>query len=335
MSIQIKNRNIFVDFLRGLTIILVVYAHSLQSCNSMESNNSVHLIIQTFQMALFMIISGYCSCFVEPVDDVKNALLGKIKRILIPYLIWEQVHYLLSVVVGYTSYSIKSELTSILTSEFWFLRVLFLLYFAYYCFWMVNNLTYKASNSKAISLIGGGGTGLGMLYVLSKLPGCSSVITYGVMFIIGNIFYKLKRKISRSILHFIFGIGAIAFVVSVYIYFETEGMIHNVIDKSMAITGSMFFTCVASILFQLIHSNQKCISLLLHIGRKTLSIYSIHWCLLFSLNLIDNGNLIKMGFNKYFAALIVALIWMVICLVCIYIVDSVKLKNSVKLKKML
>lgn len=40
-------------------MIIVVFGHAIQVTNYGNSNNSIHLVIQSFQMAVLMMISGF------------------------------------------------------------------------------------------------------------------------------------------------------------------------------------------------------------------------------------------------------------------------------------
>lgn len=59
---QIDNRNLFIDALRGISIFLVLWGHSIQYFSAGEINyfnNFVFRFIYSFHMPLFFLISGY------------------------------------------------------------------------------------------------------------------------------------------------------------------------------------------------------------------------------------------------------------------------------------
>lgn len=124
-------RNQYIDFLRGLTILVVVFGHAIQGANNGISTNPVHLVIQSFQMALLFIISGYVIGYSKIDGNYKAALKRRTKRLLLPYLIWEQLHYFLRLARFGNSYRISEHLGSVLWSDFWFLRILFVLCMVY------------------------------------------------------------------------------------------------------------------------------------------------------------------------------------------------------------
>ena len=61
-----KERNLFLDILKGLTMIFVIFGHSIQFGsghvyleNELFYENPVFKIIYSFHMPLFALISGY------------------------------------------------------------------------------------------------------------------------------------------------------------------------------------------------------------------------------------------------------------------------------------
>lgn len=253
-----KDRNGYLDMLRGVTILIVVFAHAIQSCNGMAADNAFHVIIQTFQMPLLMIISvmiisGYSSGFSEPVKNIADALKKKVLRLLVPYLVWVQIHYLLTSLAAGT-YSITINLMRFLNSEFWFLRILFLLYLIYYLFCFLVKVI-KAKSFIKISV--GVCVCVIIVLVIHYIPGCESLLTYSVFFFFGNILYKFRKTFSNKYvlnLHYIF---IVVFAVSILLYmFVDNSLIKNLIDKSMAFSGSAFVASISYIIYRFIPVNR-------------------------------------------------------------------------------
>lgn len=78
-----KERLKWVDFLKGIAIILVIIGHTL-------SPDSIgRMIINTFHMPLFFVLSGYTHSSPINWENFKNRIKSNIKRLLIPaYLIY-------------------------------------------------------------------------------------------------------------------------------------------------------------------------------------------------------------------------------------------------------
>ena len=326
-----KRRDVFVDSVRGLGILLVVYFHAVQACNAMDSHNSLHLLVQTFQMPLFFLISGYCSNFNEP--PKKNSVLRSVKRLLIPYVIWEQIHFFLSVAIGRCKYSFKNQLFSLFTSGYWFVRILFFVFLIYYLFFFIRKKTLSKTGKIIVSTFVGGGASCLMVFLLSRIPGCESVIPYSAMFLIGNIAFKVRKGFGDRVIVLICWICFFLFLISCCLYFSVDGSWFFILDKSMAITGSFFFVTICWILnymMGLAHF-ERIRSHIAKIGTATLAVYSIHWCLLFDLNIIDYHKLlvVDFGLDLYLSAIIVCGFWLLLCWVSICLFNAV----SARLKK--
>ena len=104
------NRNRYVDVLRGMVILLVVFWHAIQGANHVDNNNSVHLVIQSFQMALLMIISGYVMGFSKIEGNYKSAIDKRVKRLQVSYIFREQIHYFLKLIKEHKSYSVVDHI---------------------------------------------------------------------------------------------------------------------------------------------------------------------------------------------------------------------------------
>lgn len=298
--------------------MIVVFAHSIQSCNNMASDDPIHLVIQTFQMPLLMILSGYSAGFSEPVKNISHTLKKKVLRLLIPYVTWVEIHYLLlSLTTG--TYSITRNLIRFFDSGFWFLRILFLLYLVYYFFWFLMKiikakLFIKISVAVLACVI--------VVFAMRYIPGCSSLLTYAVFFFFGNILYKIRRIFENGYikkLHYIF-IGV--FVVSVLSYFNTDSaLVKNLVDKSMAFSGSACVASLAYIIYRFI--NVDIIkSFLKKIGENTLPIYAFHWCILFSFHVNPMLILRDMSWNIYLCAFVTCVLWMFMCILFILIAEK-------------
>ena len=80
------NRILFVDVAKAICIILVVIGHCFPD-NSPKWYVTLHDIIYTFHMPLFMFASGYVYIATQKPIAYTVFLLRKIKRLLVPYFI--------------------------------------------------------------------------------------------------------------------------------------------------------------------------------------------------------------------------------------------------------
>lgn len=96
-----KQRNQYLDILRGMALILMVFGHCLQYGNGTEFiesggffYNRIFRLIYSFHMPLFMLLSGYLFFYTaekyhKSVDFIKN----RWRRICLPIIGWQTFHY--------------------------------------------------------------------------------------------------------------------------------------------------------------------------------------------------------------------------------------------------
>ena len=310
-----KQRNYYLDYLRGWAILIVVLGHALQICAG-NPFNRLHSIIQTFQMPLLFVISGFSVGYSEPITDVKKFFLGKIKRIAIPYLIWGQINYLLTAALSGT-YNVVSQVKMVWLSQFWFLRILFYLYVVYLIYYGIVCVFQKTKwlgillgiVATAISVVG-----------ISLIPGATSIVNYSLFFAFGYILYQgnVSVKIPHISNYFFILCGVLTpvFIASAVLFFKTEGMLQFLIDKSMAFTGSaaLCFAC------KMLYNRNRCVKprdFMVSVGRSTLPIYAIHWCILLSIPL-PIYTILTNAIGIYPTSLIVTVVWTAICIACIF-----------------
>lgn len=110
-------RNRQLDMLRGLAILIVVFGHSLQA-NIDSGYNSIWYLIRSFQMPLLFAISGYTCKYSFPCNNTRKFMVGKVKRILIPYLAWSSIYYLFLCILRYPVFRAKKEITTCILSSY-------------------------------------------------------------------------------------------------------------------------------------------------------------------------------------------------------------------------
>jgi fucose 4-O-acetylase-like acetyltransferase len=137
-----RARITWVDYAKGVGILLVVFGHTLRGLHSsriIADSSSFHSVdswIYSFHMPLFFLLSGlFAERRVERSAGV--FLQDKLATIAYPYLIWSTLQTLMQFAVsGYTnSQTSLYDLARILINpvmQFWFLYALFLISLIYY-----------------------------------------------------------------------------------------------------------------------------------------------------------------------------------------------------------
>ncbi|WP_233429236.1 acyltransferase family protein [Klebsiella variicola] len=132
-------RERWVDYAKGIGIILVVFGHAnrgLYSSGIYISSEIYHYldnIIYSFHMPLFFFLSGLF--FVSSINNKSKEgfLLSKVKNILYPYVLWSLIQG--GVEVFFSKYTnAKTSLSEVLLfpmhprAQFWFLYALFMIF---------------------------------------------------------------------------------------------------------------------------------------------------------------------------------------------------------------
>ncbi len=126
-----KERNLRLDLVKAIAIILVVAGHAIQySCGSdyTESlafyDNWVYKIIYSFHMPVFMCVSGWLFARSVAKYDTCALLKNKAIALLLPLFVWGTIHYLSTkVVMGHEPLNL-STWWMIVGGGIWFLWAL-------------------------------------------------------------------------------------------------------------------------------------------------------------------------------------------------------------------
>jgi fucose 4-O-acetylase-like acetyltransferase len=108
-SIIEKNRHIWVDYLRGIVIILVVYHHAFlglvkSGITVPRSVVDANMAAYSFRMPLFFIFSGIFTGLSLSYKPVKKIIRSKFNLLLYPYVIWSIIQITLQIVfANYTN----------------------------------------------------------------------------------------------------------------------------------------------------------------------------------------------------------------------------------------
>ena len=152
-----NKRNIWVDYAKGIGIILVVYGHVARGVFNakipMDTDvyRAIDSAIYTFHMPLFFFLSGLF--FYESFSNKKwiTFISGKIDTILYPYILWSIIQGSIEVILGnFTNGHVTfNEVFSLLwapRAQFWFLYSLFQIF-------LISSLIYIKGNRAILIII--------------------------------------------------------------------------------------------------------------------------------------------------------------------------------------
>ena len=137
LSLLKKDRLEWVDYLRGIAIILVVYRHALigiqrSSIEAPAILTNANMIFYSFRMPLFFLLSGIFISGSIAKKSLNKLIEIKFENLFYPYLIWTVIQITLQIIFGQYTNSSRGfvDYTYILyhprnLDQFWYLPALF------------------------------------------------------------------------------------------------------------------------------------------------------------------------------------------------------------------
>lgn len=132
-----KSRLYWVDYLKAIAIVLVVYRHSLLGIRASgievpETLESANLVFYSFRMPLFFMLSGIFASISLRKRTIGQYIESKFETLLYPYFIWVIIQITLQIILSNFTNSSRSlvDYTYIFyqprnLDQFWYLPALF------------------------------------------------------------------------------------------------------------------------------------------------------------------------------------------------------------------
>ncbi|WP_261462287.1 acyltransferase family protein [Serratia proteamaculans] len=271
-------REAWVDYAKGIGIILVVFGHvnrGLYSAGIHLSESFYQLtdsVIYSFHMPLFFFLSGLF--FVQSLDRKgKNRfLISKIDTIVYPYIIWSLLQGTVEIVLSrYTNNSASlKDLIGVFThprAQFWFLYALFMVFVLATLLYNKNKFNYILP---ALIIISAG------LYIyqdnLTKAFHFGYITSFMIFFLLGALAIHYSAAIAKI------GIASslaamCTFVLIEWVFHGYLGMTYTdygLYSMILAITAITFIVCLSVLLAK------ADISWLRRLGELSMVIYLMH-----------------------------------------------------------
>lgn len=319
---MVNYRSDNLDLLRGIGMLIVVIGHAIQ-ISILDGQGSFlwERVILVFQMPFLFLISGYCAGFSFPTTNICRVLKKKVLRLFLPYCAWAFVYYLITFVCNesiQTSFTLSAIFEELFSSDFWFLRHLFV----YFCIISLSNLVvnlFKISNRIFIfSLCIGASTGIVWLLRNSIVLNQTKSIQHYMWFLVGYLWFQIVKyvKVHDQVsfnrvkrkwnIYVKFFVGVIVLLSIIYII---KYPCPEYVACSVYILCCTYCVCVGKRFIP-----KKAKEFLKGIGTNTLPIYAIHWCLLFAPFLAKGYyKVFWSGVPAFIKYSIITILWLVIC----------------------
>jgi len=243
-----KSRLYWVDYLKGIAIILVVYRHSLLGIDRsglyvppyLENAN---MIFYSFRMPLFFMLSGIFVSRTLAKKSVQQFIASKFETLIYPYFIWVFIQITLQIILsGYTN-SERSfiDYTYIFyqprnLDQFWYLPALFNATIIYV-------LIKKFITQKWWMLLM---TGVGFYFLSSHLQQISMISDWMEFFV----FFALGDTISRfffqeRVQQFFKNYSTLLFALPVFVFVQIYYLNHPAIQDLIHPLSQLQFLIIA------------------------------------------------------------------------------------------
>lgn len=330
-----RHRNVMLDLIRGVAILIVVVGHAIQ-VNTVDSYSCFiwSKLISAFQMPLLFAISGYTLGFSFPSSDPNKFIRKKVRRLLIPYITWEIIHYIIveEFLSSHREFSIVDFVKKIFISDFWFLRMLFLFFLIVWLFDLIlHSFHFTKNKTAAILLLVSGGI---LVFFLQRVDFMSYSISlwYYLWFVGGYILFEVMKnrkldKLCRNPLIRGLAVGiAIALMIVITIVLKICTLPSEIVTIVFTIGVPATIYTIKPIIPRKIQNG------LIELGKNTLPVYAIHWCILFS-PLLHSGFYMKC-FSKFpliISSVITTVAWILFCIILIKVLRMNRITNSLLL----
>ena len=187
-----KQRILYWDVIKAITIFLVIYAHGLQFFTEDENYWQTDFISQfiiSFHMPLFMIVSGYFARSIFQQNFI-NIVKKKTLQLFVPSV---TTYFFVGVIMIFLrKQSLIGQIDNLLLNciySFWFLKALFI----FYVFISLCKVLYEKSSISLYIFI------IIFMFVILNIPVQNIDFVHSLTmfpyFIIGIVFYKYKKQI--------------------------------------------------------------------------------------------------------------------------------------------
>ena len=289
-----KNRNEYVDVLRGIAMLLVVFGHTMTGCTSGAYDSFLYNVIWSIQMPLFILLSGFVTKYSRGVGNRYQLLKYIIRRTvsyLLPWVVWSIL--IRGIVFSEKEFLDLKWLLWHMDSGYWFLVTIWTISMI---FGLSAFLAHKISREKTketiflflfyiigMGCLGGIGYYIGFAFFAIKLT-----LYYMPFFFLGFLYGRYSNKVLETkrnfiIVEFLVAVSALSWIAILSMY-----NLYSLADsgKTAILRGFSSLTgCVAvcGLVYGVLHASSKNrigSKILCWCGSHSLEIYVTHYIFL-------------------------------------------------------
>lgn len=284
-----KKRNVAIDNIKGIAILLVVLGHTMTGCTVSSETCLLYNVIWSLQMPLFFLVSGYLTIYSKPLmtaNDFNKYFKKRTLGYLLPFAVWTFVVRGL-ILKNYSFFNIK-DLIFHMDNGYWFLFSLWTICIVYgFSSYISEKFSSQIAKSIAnifLYLIGMSALAAVALILGMSFLGLKFTLYYMPFFYAGVLFGKYKSNILQlkngfKFIELFAALSALIYftlLIRFNTFYISENLIGIFVRAVISLTGCCFICfCVSK--FNLNGLSNK---FLKFIGQHSLEIYLIHYIFL-------------------------------------------------------
>lgn len=304
MQLAKKNRNHFVDIMRGIAMLLVVLGHTITGCTIGSHQTFLFNVIWSLQMPLFILISGYVTKYSYEIKDI-SSLWSYIKRrtiaYVLPWIVWSFI--VRGIVFNQSDFFNIKYILWHMDAGYWFLATIWTISMIFGISSFISSRFIKSSRlMKQGILLATYLACMALLGIIAFYEGLSFfaiklTLYYLPFYYIGYLYGQCDDKLlcnerNKKILD---GIIAIAFTIWIFVSvnYSLYGMSDRGIDVLIrAITSLSGCIAVCGLCYGIF--SEKIGGVLATVGVYSLEIYLTHYLLLNTIKYIPKTVLMSL-----------------------------------------
>jgi len=284
-----KQRNLVADFLKGIMIFCVLYGHSISMINGLRGviwqDSIVNVFVTTFEMPLFILISGYFLWFSLKKKPHFQVLWKRAVSIVLPLLVWEGIPGVYNLVAnaGFSKSSVVQFVMRLAFPGLWFLGCyLFCTVLVILVEWALSKIQNKKANL-VVGIILYAALIIGLHCIRNNFNNVAFMFPF---FLVGFVLSKYGLLNKKGMRNVILGF-AVLFVVlypfyrpehsfymqSAFLLEDTAARIPVLLYRFiLGLAGCSLFYVMADLLCKKAE-NSKVVLLTVKLGTKTMELY--------------------------------------------------------------
>lgn len=290
-----KKRNITIDLIRGLAMLMVVLGHTMTGSAAHSENSFLYNVVWSLQMPLFMLISGYVMRYSRGAASLPRWIGSKTVAYLVPWACW--TFLVRGMIFGQSNYLDVKWLIWHMDSGYWFL---FSLWTITVILGAANHVARRfAKGSERVELalttagyllgmaaLAGTGWTAGLSFLCVKLT-----LYYMPFYYAGYLFGRMQGRLEQKAAYTVWKDAITAICLVIWLAVITRVNLYLIADSPMGIlirAAASLSGCVAVCgLVSAFAAEQGGKGYIVWVGQHSMEVYLLHYLLLNPVHLTE------------------------------------------------